>query len=357
MQNDIFEPEFFDLNNPADRERLDKLKRNNAHLRVFDEIESQLHELMKIRNPDRKFSTEDYRTLTGNHLSGTPAEQYGLWVYYPWSGALVHLLGKDEFLEVRTNRNRNKVTAEEQHILRTKKVGIAGLSVGQSIALTMVMERICGEIRIADFDTAELSNLNRIRTGVHNLGVRKVIIAAREIKEIDPYMVVRIFPDGLIADTMEEFFGTDDDQLDLFVEVCDSIQVKIDARQRSRSLHIPVVMDTNDRGMIDIERFDLEPEREIFHGKLTAFYEQGDTIIVTDINRQDVVMSILDYDLLSARMKSSLTEIGKTISTWPQLASSVVLGGAATTDISRRILLGQHQLSGRFYIDFEELIS
>ena len=25
-------------------------------------------------------------------------------------------------------------------------------------------------------------------------------------------------------------------------------------------------MDTSDRGMLDIERFDLEPERSIFHG-------------------------------------------------------------------------------------------
>ncbi len=32
-----------------------------------------------------------------------------------------------------------------------------------------------------NFDTLELSNLNRIRTGVHNMGIPKVVITAREI--------------------------------------------------------------------------------------------------------------------------------------------------------------------------------
>ena len=51
-----------------------------------------------------------------------------------------------------------------------------------------------------------------------------------------------------------------------------------------------------------------------------------------------------------------MTEIGKTITTWPQLASAVVLGGAITTDITRRILLKQYQNSGRFYVDLEKII-
>ena len=46
------------------------------------------------------------------------------------------------------------------------------------------MERICGEIRLADFDILELTNLNRIRTGVHNLGLSKTYSVAREISEI-----------------------------------------------------------------------------------------------------------------------------------------------------------------------------
>ena len=76
---------------------------------------------------------------------------------------------KHAFIEVRTNRNRDKITREETETLRSKTVGIAGLSVGQSHGRGLAMERGCGRLKLADFDVIELSNLNRIRCSVHRL--------------------------------------------------------------------------------------------------------------------------------------------------------------------------------------------
>src|SRR5690606_500097 len=115
------------------------------------------------------------------------------------------LLDEAEFVAMRTNRNQYKITQEEQDVLATRKIGVIGLSVGQSIALTLAMERVCGELRLADFDTAELTNLNRIRTGVHNLGLHKTIIAAREIAEIDPFLKVLIFSEGVTDENIDPF--------------------------------------------------------------------------------------------------------------------------------------------------------
>lgn len=350
---DVYLPQIFRLGSPSDVGPFEDAKKDA--LFIHDEMYSQLRELIKCKNPSRKIQEEDYEPLISAHLAGQPVGEYGVWVYYPWNRRLVHLLDEAEFVEVRTNRNRNKITTEEQAILKTKKIAVAGLSVGQSIALTMAMERTCGEIRLADFDAAELSNLNRIRAGVHNLGLSKTVIAAREIAEIDPFIKVRIFSEGLSDDNMNSFF-LDAGKIDLFVEVCDGIQMKISSRFRARELGIPVVMDTNDRGMLDIERFDLEPERDIFHGKLQSFISEG-SLTVTDQNRAEVVNAILNFDTLSERMKLSMAEINKTINTWPQLASSVVLGGAITTDICRRILLNQHTSSGRYYVDLDEIFN
>ncbi len=66
---------------------------------------------------------------------------------------------------------------------------------------------------------------------------------------------------------------------------------------------------------------------------------------------------MVGYENISARLRISEPEIGKTIRTWPQLASSVVLGGAVGTDICRRIALKQFKDSGRYYVDIEEIIS
>ena len=348
-----YTPTFFRLNTIADKEAFNAFLVEGNISMLYDEIETQLKELIKSQNPTIKI--DEYEPYLAKHLNGIAMEDYGVWVYYPWSHNLVHLLDEDEFIEVRTNRNQLKITKEEQAKLKEKKIGIVGLSVGQSIALTMAMERICGEIRLADFDTAELSNFNRIRTGLHNMGINKTVIAAREIAEIDPYIKVIVFHDGLTPKNMDDFF-IGNGKLDLFVEVCDGIDIKIDSRYKAKALQIPVVMDTNDRGMIDVERFDLEPARSIFHGMIDAFEENG-AIKITETNRTQILMAIVSFEGLSARMKQSMAEIGKTINTWPQLASSVVLGGAITTDITRRILLGEHSKSGRYYVDLDNIFN
>ncbi len=118
----------------------------------------------------------------------------------------MRVLAEKDFIRLRTSRNRYKITQEEQDLLCSKKIGIIGLSVGQSVALSLAMERTFGELRIADFDTLDLSNMNRIRTGLFNLGIKKTWIVAREIAEIDPFLKVVIFDEGITEENKDDFF-------------------------------------------------------------------------------------------------------------------------------------------------------
>lgn len=354
--NEVVNPQFYRINVDTDCSKFDELIHTDPRVKICDEMESQLRELIKCSNPSLQIKSNEYGELILAHLNGVDIDKYGVWVYYPWNNNLVHILDEPEFIKLRTNRNCNKITPAEQETLLKKKIGIIGLSVGQSIALTMAMERTCGEIRLADFDTAELSNLNRLRTGLHNLGLNKAVIAAREIAEIDPFIKVKIFNKGLTAQNMDSFF-LDEGRLDLLVEVCDGLEIKIASRIKARELQIPVVMDTNDRGMLDVERFDLEPNRSIFHGLIDDHLDATGNIVTSPDKKLQMLMALVSFESASERLKSSMTEIGKTITTWPQLASSVVLGGAITTDIARRILLKQHSDSGRYYADMDEIIA
>ncbi len=348
----IYRPQFY--NSVSDKQELQKLISENPSIFIRDEIYGQLKELIKIKNPSVKLSENDYSKLIEEHLNGLTLEEYGFWIFYPWNNHLVHLLKKDEFITVRTNRNKYKITSAEQDLLEKKRIGIIGLSVGQSIALTIAMERICGCLKLADFDTAELSNLNRIRTGVQNLGLKKTVIAAREIAEIDPYLEVEIFNNGLESKNFDEFF-LKDGKLDLLVEVCDGLDIKIESRFKARELGIPVIMETNDRGMLDVERFDLNPTLPILHG-LAEGLNPSTIKGLSNEDKVPYILKIVGADTISNRLKASMVEVEQTINTWPQLASSVVLGGAVTTDVSRRILLGSFTDSGRYYIDLEDLV-
>lgn len=354
--SNAFLPRIFNINNQNDKHEVQQLIDGQHDIIVIDQIDSQLRELIKIRNPKAVLSESEYLEQRTAMLNGGSAQDYGCWVYYPWNKKLVHLLNEDEFIELRTSRNLYKITPEERNILLNKKIAVIGLSVGQMIALTLVMERTCSEIRLADFDVIELSNMNRIRTSVTNIGVSKAVVAAREIAEMDPFMKVSIFTEGITENNIDDFL-TKDGKVDVLVEECDGLDVKILSRIKARSLGIPVVMETNDRGMIDIERFDLEPTRPLLHGLIPE--NMGDLNALRNLSNQEKVPllgAMVDIENISDRMRLSLGEMGKTISTWPQLASSVVLGGAMVTDVCRRILLNQFTVSGRYYVDFNELI-
>ncbi|WP_439555495.1 ThiF family adenylyltransferase, partial [Dyadobacter sp.] len=288
------------------------------------------------------------------HLGGRNYADYGVWVYYPWSRRLVHLLDCEAFYKVRTNRNNCKITIEEQQVLSSKKIGIIGLSIGHAVAMTLATERSVGELRLADYDQIELSNLNRIQTSTHNLGMNKAVVAARAIAEIDPFIKVQVYRSGISEGSIDQFL-TEGGKLDLLVEVCDGLDVKFMVRRKARESRIPVLMDTSDRGMIDIERFDLEPQRAIFHGLL----DEVDTRVLDDLTTDEkikLVGKIIDMNEISDRLKIAMTQIGETILSWPQLASSVALGGAITADSCRKILLGTTMKSGRYYVDIDQIV-
>lgn len=322
---------------------------------MLDTIASQLEELAKIHTigqpPDAiaRFIAKEIEPY--NHCLNS----YGSWIYYPWRQAVVHLLPKEAFEQVRTNRNQEKITHQEQRCLSKKCIGVIGLSVGHSAAITLVQEGICGEIRIADFDTIALSNLNRLRTSLVHLDLKKTTAAYRDIVEIDPYITVKIYPQGMNDQNMENFF-LEGGKIDLLVEECDSLETKFKARNCAKKYGIPVVMDTNDRGLIDIERFDQEPNREIFHRIFKNLHPDS----LSDLpqpEKLEVVFKLLGgRESLSPAMQDSIQKLGKTLVSFPQLASEVHLGGVLVTHVARNILLEKKMLSGRYYVELSELV-
>ncbi|MGV0741842.1 Rv1355c family protein [Mycolicibacterium sp. XJ870] len=271
------------------------------------------------------------------------------WVYYPWRRCVVHIVGPRAFHRLRLDRNRNLISAEEQRRLSKVRVGVIGLSVGHAIAYNLAAEGLCGELRLTDFDELELPNLNRVPGTVFDLGVNKAVVTARRIAEIDPYLPVRVDLGGAQPDSIDEFLRN----LDIVVEECDSLDAKVLVRESARARRLPVLMATADRGLLDVERFDLEPARPILHG-LLGDIETAQLAGLTSKDKVPHVLRLLDAPQLSARMAASLVEVGRTLTTWPQLAAEVVLGATVVADAVRRIGLGEPMRSGRVRVDIAD---
>ena len=344
-------PVLLRLSQADDRATFAALLVHHPGCQVHDTIETQLRDLVKLEHPARCLTKLDYQQLIEEKLAGRNSDEYGVWVYYPWRNCFVHFLNEADFVRVRTIRNAYKITPAEQQQLAGKKVGVVGLSVGQSVTLALALERIAGEIRIADFDTLELSNLNRIRAGVASLGLPKTTVVRREIAEIDPFLRVVTFEEGITPGNVDAFLH-EGGPLDLLVEECDNLAIKVLLREQARRGGIPVLMETSDRGMLDVERYDLDPAYPVLHGRLPAeaSYEHL-AALRTPAERLPHVLALLGPDTLSDELKTSMAHIGHTITTWPQLGTDVMLGGAIAASTARRILLGHPIASGRRYFD------
>lgn len=118
------------------------------------------------------------------------------------------------------SRNIGWVTRDEQHILRHKRVAIAGMGgVGGSHLLTLTRLGI-GAFNIADFDQFELANFNRqAGAACSTLDQPKVDVLARLARDINPELDLRTFPAGINASNLSDFLRDVDvyvDGLDFF---------------------------------------------------------------------------------------------------------------------------------------------
>ncbi|WP_327360240.1 Rv1355c family protein [Streptomyces sp. NBC_01296] len=347
-------PTLYSLDDPAQRTALGALVERGEVAAVRDALAEQVAELLTARRPDWSPDPDELAAAVEAHLGGRPASAYGSWAWYPWSRQLVHVLPRDEYRELRQSRNRYKITAEEQELLTGRTIAVIGLSVGAASAVTLAQEGVGSRFRLADFDRLSLSNLNRLRASVADVGLPKVVIAARQMYEIDPHLDIEVWPQGLTEENVDAFL-TGGGRADLLVEECDDLYIKVYARERARAHRIPVLMETNERGMLDVERFDREPHRPLLHGLLSGV-AAADLKTLSTREKVPYVLRILDQERPSERFVPSLVEIGQTISSWPQLASGVALGAALVTDTARRLLLGTFTASGRYFVDPAELV-
>jgi hypothetical protein len=147
---------------------------------------------------------------------------------------------------------------------------------------------------------------------------------------------------------IEEFFNGNR-RLDLVVDECDSGSIKLLLRLFARKHRIPLLMETSDRGLLDVENYQNINE-PLFHGRISD--SEVEELLSKSSN--DILMRFIDMSSASKRGLESMLEIGKTIDTWPQLASDVLHGGASVTIAARHILLGNTISSGRYFIDLQQ---
>ncbi len=191
----------------------DELVSKNPYTDIHDRIDLAIDELFDIEYPEKKDTkTDEEVNKFRQELTQGDSNEWGNWIHYPWLKSIVHMPPKDQLRALRTSRNRNLITADEQVKLYNSTILIVGMSVGSNVVEALVSQGIGGKLVLIDMDIIEPSNLNRIRSPYHHVGLNKTEAIARKVWEIDPYIEIVAYNNGLQEDN---------------IDICDYFDVRI----------------------------------------------------------------------------------------------------------------------------------
>ena len=328
---------------------------NQSSIRQTKDIHiSQLRELFEITHPEL-IGEPNFSQEQAKFVESRTGSLRGDWVYYPWSGTLVHCVGKDDYHLLRTNRNRELITQAEQRNLAGANIAIAGLSVGSNIALNLAYQGIASTLWLFEFDTLETTNLNRVKARLRDIGETKLDIVAQQLYELDPWIQINGQSHGLTEENIAQVLNTAN-KIDIFFEMIDDFEMKVRLRQKAKERGVPVVVAANlgDSLLVDIERYDLDPDLPIFNGLLGRL---PDNILQSpEADKNEYAVKMVGKENIPPRALDSVKQIGKTLVGRPQLSSTVSINGGLSAYIARQIILGNPLPSGRYKIDLSQVL-
>jgi tRNA threonylcarbamoyladenosine dehydratase len=317
----------------------------------IDPIERQLHDLAAVRLPSEDSAARAaFVSAFIDRAGGLGC--VGNWAYFPWDGRVVHVLAEDDYFDVITDRNHDKITVAEQASLRKRRIGVIGLSVGGEAAVTIAQEHLCGELVIADFDRLDLSNMNRLNAGCDELGAPKTNIVARRIAKIDPYLRVTVYDRGVTDGNANDFLLG----LDLLVEECDSLPLKYEIRRLARARRINIIFAGDERGFLSIEPHAYEDALRPFHGRVTQPQRAHHDYATAAEFLRALTVWLGGWQSISERSRASLQQIGATRCGYPQLASEARFAAGQLGHVARRLLLGERLAPFIGHMDLTEML-
>ncbi|MEJ0053944.1 MAG: ThiF family adenylyltransferase [bacterium] len=179
--------------------------------------------------------------MSGQHNSLTVIEGMDIPEDLPQASVL-RLLPKDadeEYYRNRTDRNWGWITRNEQAMLQDAVVGIAGCGGMGGLLLPAFLRAGVGEVRTADCETFDVSNINRqFGAKRRTVGMSKALTTARDAREVTDDTTVVVYPQGIDETTVDHFLAGCDVVLDE-IELL-TLDARILLHERGRAEGVPL---------------------------------------------------------------------------------------------------------------------
>lgn len=137
------------------------------------------------------------------------------------------------------DRTEKLLGKNAMELIKNKKVIVFGLGgVGGHLAEALVRAGV-GNIGIVDYDTIEITNINRQIIALHStIGKGKSCVMKKRIMDINPMVNVNSFSHKLDRDTLKQF---DLDSWDYIADAIDDISAKILLITEAKRLNKPII--------------------------------------------------------------------------------------------------------------------
>ncbi len=337
---------------PNNAQGIEELKRilSATGAQKIDNSQLFYDDIITIRYPKYYKATltnVQKNTLLKKIFGKNPADT-GFWVYYSWLNEVHWSPPENIYHELLTARNLGLVSKAEQKKFYNFNVGAVGLSIGSSAVATIVRGGGGRRIKVADFDNVEPTNLNRLRSGLPSIGLKKAEAISRIAYETNPFIDIVRYDEGINSGNVNSFFD-EHFKLDVVIDACDSFDAKMMLREGAKKRKIPVIMvtDLGDGTLFDIERYDIKRNLKPFHNRLAN---------VKGENFMERGLLAIGKENIRPRVWRAIGEIGKTIPTHPQLGNSAYMSGIVISYVVRSLANKQKITDKQVLIDLDDFL-
>lgn len=344
-------PVEFDITSVADRQEIARRVADGRITRKIDNLDAIANGLFEMYHPDK----EDDKSERDDFVDRMRAESLDETTWFAFDdGKLIRYPSEAAYFEARTFRNHDIDTKEESAILRRSTHVVGGGSVGSHIAWRLVQGGIGDTMVIADDDTFDLSNLNRVEAGMEDLDTYKIDHLARRISKKDPYIRLRAMRGRLTRDNLREI--ADEFNPDIYYDAVDNMFAKAAIREVAFG-RAAVVMatDLGRKSLVDVEMPDGKTKP--FNGRINE--ETYQRLLAGDMSDEElnkVMVRIVGLRHVSARMLGSIMDIGTRLGGFPQPDATAAAGGALAAQAATGILLDRGMKSGRYVHSPEKVL-
>lgn len=174
-------------------------------------------------------------------------------------------------MEDRLMRTRLLLGDENVARLRRCQVMVVGCGAVGSFAIEALARGGIGHLKLIDFDTVALSNINRqLFALTSTLGKKKVDVAAERIKDISSDILVDTYPVFLNNENADELLK----EVDFVIDAIDSIEGKVALIKTCLQKNIPFISSMGAARKVDAAQIKIAPMSQTSVCPLAAVLRQ-----------------------------------------------------------------------------------